>query len=38
MKAWKKDLKADSNPLFHFLSDDDASVGTLEHYNELFLD
>lgn len=29
MKAWKKDLRAESNPLFHFIADDDASVSTL---------
>jgi peroxiredoxin len=28
MKAWKKDLHADNNPLFHFIADDDASVRT----------
>ena len=26
MKAWKKDLHAESNQLFHFISDDDAEV------------
>lgn len=26
MKAWKKDLKADKSPMFHFIADDDASV------------
>ena len=31
MKAWKKDLHADKNPLFHFIADDDASVRSRGH-------
>lgn len=27
MKAWKKDVKAEKSPMFHFIADDDASVG-----------
>jgi hypothetical protein len=33
MKAWKKDLKAESSPLFHFIADDDASVSIQLHSN-----
>jgi peroxiredoxin len=28
MKAWKKDLHAENNPLIHFIADDDANVRT----------